>query len=110
MADDLYAILDVSPDASAEEIKERFVHREVGRSRLFLDSLLVIRNTFLAAADFVEFMSDKMRKVTSEVLRTGRVFGEISLSPSAKKALDNLEAKTSSGRDTHVTTPDPEAG
>jgi hypothetical protein len=86
--------------------KERFVHREVGRSRLFLDSLLVSRNTFLAAADFIEFMSDKIRKVTSEALRTGPAFEKISLSPSAKKALDNLDAKTFSSRNEHVTTPD----
>jgi hypothetical protein len=47
---------------------ERFIKREIGRNRLFVDSLVVTRSQFLRAATFVHGISRKLRASTQKVL------------------------------------------
>jgi len=49
--------------------KERFIAREVERRRLFMDSLLVTKDQFVAASAFVLDISRKMRVSTQLALR-----------------------------------------
>jgi hypothetical protein len=47
---------------------ERFVKREIGSSRTFLDSLVVSRNDVRQAAQFLHQLSIKMRRITETAL------------------------------------------
>jgi hypothetical protein len=65
---------------------ERFVPREVERSRMFVDSLVVSHAEFIKAASFLDTMSQKVRISTTQALRD--IAEPEGMNPAARKALE----------------------
>jgi hypothetical protein len=70
--------------------RERFIRRETGRNRLFLDSLDVTKDQFETAADFLFGVARKTAAATKSALITYVSDNQIQLFSSAGKALDML--------------------
>ena len=73
--------------------KERFIERELGRSRLFIDSLLVTKEQFVVASTFVLEISRKMRVSTQSALRNFLRERRQGLSAERGKAVEALAWK-----------------
>jgi hypothetical protein len=69
---------------------ERFIKREIGRSRIFLDSLVVSRNDVLNAVQFLHNLSIKLRKATEIALSKYVAANNLRLAKANREAIDNL--------------------
>ena len=69
---------------------ERFIKREVGRRRLFMDSLLVTSEQVLAAGDFLVGISRKLRSSTQDALRESVKASGRELRDFEERAIDAL--------------------
>ena len=72
--------------------KERFIRREIGQSRIFLDSLVVTPSDVRAAARFLHELSVKLRKVSRHALAAFVKKNRLRLAKPNREAVKLLDA------------------
>jgi hypothetical protein len=72
--------------------RERFIRREVGRSRIFMDSLVVTPKDVLAAAQLLHTLSIKLRKGSRTALAAFLTKSRLRLPKPNREAVENLDA------------------